>query len=182
MILLTVPLAVAGIVAGRLLLGRIASRLQAQGITARRILLCGDRALAAELRSRLDAMPGRRYEVVGTVADDSPLLAGDGFAARRLSELCHRERVHELVFADRGGALAEVAAGVRPLLGGGIRLRLLGPWVEAWPEGVRLDELGGLPLLSPVGRGGLPDRDRGADHDRELERTPEPNRAREGAH
>jgi hypothetical protein len=105
-------------------------------------------------------MPGRRYEVVGTVAEDSPLLAADGFAARRLSELCHRERVHELVFADRRGELAELAAGVRPLLGGGIRLRLLGPWVEAWPEGVRLEELGGLPLLSPLRRGGSADHDR----------------------
>ena len=79
-------------------------------------------------------------------------MAPDGFAARRISELCHRERVQELVLADRRGELTELAAEVRGLLGGGIEVRLLGPWIDAWPEGVRLEDLGGAPVLSPKGR------------------------------
>ena len=148
-ILLTVPLAAAGIVAGRMLLARLTARLAAQGFTTRRVLLIGDRALVDRLTARLDTVRGRRYEVVGTIPAGAPLLAADGFAARRVSELCHRERVHELVLADRRGELAELAAEVRSLLGGGIALRLLGPWIEAWPEGVALSEMAGAPVLTP---------------------------------
>ena len=152
MILLTVPLAAVAILLGRLFLGGVAARLAAEGITARRVLVVGDRALASRLGAELAAAEGRSYEVVGTIPIGAPILAADGFAARRVSELCHRERVQELVLADRRGELTQLAAEVRSLLGGGIEVRLLGAWIDAWPEGVRLDDLGGTPVLSPKGR------------------------------
>jgi GT2 family glycosyltransferase len=151
-ILLTVPLAAAGIVAGRIAFSRLAARLAAQGLTARRVLIIGDSVLVEHLATRLQTSGRRQYEVVGTIPAGSPLLAGDGFAARRVSELCHRERIHELVLADRRGELAGLAGEVRSLLGGGIALRLLGPWIESWPEGVALSEMAGAPMLSPKSR------------------------------
>jgi len=151
-ILLTVPLAAIAILLGRLGLGRLAARLAAEGITARRVLLVGDRELADRFGAGLATLGDRSYEVVGTIPIGAPILAPDGFAARRISELCHRERVQELVLADRRGELTELAAEVRGLLGGGIEVRLLGPWIDAWPEGVRLEDLGGAPVLSPRGR------------------------------
>jgi len=151
-ILLTVPLAASAIVLGRVLLGRLAARLAAEGIAARRVLLVGDRELAERFGAGLVASGGRTYEVVGTIPSAAPILAPDGFAARRISELCHRERVQELVLADRRGELTQLAAEVRKLLGGGIEVRLLGSWVDAWPEGVRLEDLGGAPVLSPKRR------------------------------
>jgi hypothetical protein len=151
-ILLTVPLAAIAILLGRIVLGRLAARLAAEGLTARRVLVVGDRELAERFSTSLRATGERNYEVVGTIPSGAPILAADGFAARRISELCHRERVQELVLADRRGELTQLAAEVRQLLGGGIETRLLGPWIDAWPEGVRLEELGGAPVLSPKGR------------------------------
>ncbi|HWN81679.1 MAG TPA: glycosyltransferase, partial [Candidatus Udaeobacter sp.] len=112
-ILLTVPLAAVAILLGRLFLGGVAARLAAEGITARRVLVVGDRALASRLGAELAAAEGRSYEVVGTIPIGAPILAADGFAARRVSELCHRERVQELVLADRRGELTQLAAEVR---------------------------------------------------------------------
>ncbi len=148
-ILLTVPLAVALVVGARLGLRRFLDRMAARGLGVRRVLVAGDRELGGWLASRLRASENPRFEVVGFLEPDSPLLVADGRAANRLRALCLAERVQELIIADRTGEFAALLGEVAPLAEEGVRVRLLGPWAGAFPAGSRIEVVAGVDLLAP---------------------------------
>jgi GT2 family glycosyltransferase len=152
-ILLTVPLAITGLWAGRMLWAHFVDRLAASGLAARRVLIAGDRELGSWMAERLRAAPSpSRYEVVGLLDPATRILAHDGEAARRLRELCHAERVQEVVIADRDGRFVSLARDLAPLAGEGVRVHLVGPWAQALDAGMRLESMAGVDLLRP-GRG-----------------------------
>ena len=153
-ILLTVPLAIAGLWSGRMLLSRFVDRLAASGLAVRRVLIAGDRELGSWMAGQLRAAASpSRYEVVGLLDPATRILANDGEVARRVRELCHAERVQEVVIADRDGRFTGLARDLAPLAGEGVGVHLIGPWSQALESGTRLESMAGVDLLSP-GRGG----------------------------
>ncbi len=146
---LTVPLAIAAIVGARLLLGRFLDRLAREGLAARRVLLLGDPELAAWMAARLTAARRPRFEVVATLEPGARLVADLEQAPARLRDLCHRERVHEVIVADRDGSLAPLLGALAPLGREGLRIRLLGPWSRHLEPGARIEEMAGVELLVP---------------------------------
>ncbi len=147
-VMLTVPLAIAAISGARLVIDRIRDRLAAEGLAARRVLLIGDRELAAWMAERLLAERQPRVEIVGPLAAAANLLAERGHVLERMREICHRERVHEVIVADRDGRFTALARELGPLGRDGVRVQLLGPWaceIAGW----RIEETAGVDLLVP---------------------------------
>jgi FlaA1/EpsC-like NDP-sugar epimerase len=153
---LTVPLAITAIAGARLLLGRFMDHLAREGLAARRVLLIGDRELAAWMAERLGRAGRPHFEIVGTVDPATHLRAEPGHTRARLRDLCHRERVQEVIIADRDGSLAGLARAAAPLAREGVRIRLLGPWSRELVPGVRIEETAGVELLVPPPAGDDP--------------------------
>lgn len=148
-IVLTVPLAIGAIVAGRLALARILDRLAARGLGVRRVLIAGDRELGDWMAARLRTSESPRFEVVGLLDPAAWTRTADG-AAGRLRALCFAERVQELVIADERGEFAGLVRELAPLANEGVRVSLVGPWAPAFARGSRLEELAGVDLLVPA--------------------------------
>jgi hypothetical protein len=151
---LTVPLAIMAITGARLLLGRFLDRLAREGLAARRVLLVGDPGLAAWMAERLAQARRPRFEIVAALDETSHLLADPEQARARLSDLCHRERVHEVIVADRDGSLAALVGALAPLAREGLGIRLLGPWSRVLPPGARIEETAGVELVVPPAAAG----------------------------
>ncbi len=148
-VVLTVPLGVGGIVGARLLVTRFLDRLADQGLAARRVLLVGDRELSRWMAERLVAVRPARFEVVGQLDETARIVAAGDDLRARMRDLCHRERVHELIIADNDGRFAELARELAPLAREGVRVRLLGPWSRVLAAGWAVAETAGVELLVP---------------------------------
>jgi hypothetical protein len=104
------------------------------------------------MAERLSTVTSPRFEVVGPFDETSEIFAGDvDGTVDRVRELCHVERVQEVMIADADGRFARLARALAPRLGTEMRVRLLGPWAHALPQGAVLEEIAGVALLVPAG-------------------------------